>query len=69
VYEQLSFKRKDIPTSEFRLSAVPNVYEDMHESTMITSGVLQDDYLQPSHVNPSFSSDDANFNNPVYLDE
>jgi hypothetical protein len=68
VYEQLSFKRKDVPTSELRPSAVPNVYEGMHESTMITSGALQDDYLQPFHVNPSFSSDDADFNNPVYLD-
>ncbi|XP_060603980.1 low-density lipoprotein receptor-related protein 4-like isoform X2 [Ruditapes philippinarum] len=68
-YEQLSFKRKDVPTSEFRPSAVPNVYAGMHESTIITGDVLQDDYLQPFHANPSFSSDDTDFNNPVYLDE
>jgi hypothetical protein len=67
-YEQLSFTRNEVPTSQFRPSAVPNVYEDMNELTMITDEP-QDDYLQPSYLNPRFSSDETDFNNPVYFDE
>jgi hypothetical protein len=35
-YEQLSFKRIDVPTSQLSPSAVPNVYESINETTLIT---------------------------------